>query len=642
MRKEIFVLLFSIIAIIPVVSAGVSIDALFPVYNIGDNFDLIINVNANKDTSDFLSAEIVCSEGSEMVYKSPVNLASGEEKKIDIRFELEPSILGSLIGNCYIRAIYGEQTYNSGSFELTKEVNINVNVSDSFDPGEDIVISGMVNKKNGNPLEGSADFSIEELGIYLTKEIKAGVISGSLTIPKNARTGQYNLKIRTYDNGGSAIYNDGSISRMIKVNQVLTSIDIALNEVKIIPGNELSYTPLLLDQSGEKMSGEMSIRINQPLVKKSREMGNFESGIPQKLMFDKNATKGIWNITGVFNDFSIEKNIEVGELSEILSYMENGFLIIKNIGNVPYTERIAVSISGIKKEIEVSLGIGKSKKYKVNAPDGSYMLSVITGKSSYEIGNTFLTGNAVNVEESGINMGKSAFFAIWGLIFAILAVAAVVLYKKIRKKDYFASSPGEYYKDLGNQARNSEISSGNKQEVSLVLLNIKNWESLNDQSSNAILSINRLSKIAKEKNAKVHTNEGEYTFIFAPSITKDKENTMRSLKFAEDAKQILEEYNGSFAQKIEFGIAVNEGKMIISDSGEKMRFASLGNVVTKAKGLARKAKENILISEEIRNKVAGKIKVEKKNGDLELKGMPNREKHAEFLKKSARDSIDGD
>ena len=60
------------------------------------------------------------------------------------------------------------------------------------------------------------------------------------------------------------------------------------------------------------------------------------------------------------------------------------------------------------------------------------------------------------------------------------------------------------------------------------------------------------------------------------------------------ARQILEKYNKIARGKIDFGISVNSGDMIIRKDGNMMKFMGLGNVINTSKKVKKWADEKHL------------------------------------------------
>ncbi|MFH1290914.1 MAG: hypothetical protein ABIH92_05940, partial [Nanoarchaeota archaeon] len=60
--------------------------------------------------------------------------------------------------------------------------------------------------------------------------------------------------------------------------------------------------------------------------------------------------------------------------------------------------------------------------------------------------------------------------------------------------------------------------------------------------------------------------------------------------------------------KIEFGIGINTGQLIIEEKEGKFKFISLGNTITTAKKISQQSISNILLSDAFHEKTRGKIR----------------------------------
>ena len=100
--------------------------------------------------------------------------------------------------------------------------------------------------------------------------------------------------------------------------------------------------------------------------------------------------------------------------------------------------------------------------------------------------------------------------------------------------------------------------------------------------------------------------------IFTPQITKTFKNADTAVKTAESVMDVLMKYNQTHSFKADVGIGVHSGEIIVDSKG---KFTSLGNTLILAKKLADFSNQEILLSKEIRAKLGGEYKAEKKFQD---------------------------
>ena len=83
MKKSLyFIVLISIIFILPIASAEIFFSQPKALYNIGDEFNFTLTLAPNSDTNGFITVALLCSQGLPRdFYKSPANVKNGEEKE---------------------------------------------------------------------------------------------------------------------------------------------------------------------------------------------------------------------------------------------------------------------------------------------------------------------------------------------------------------------------------------------------------------------------------------------------------------------------------------------------------------------------------------------------------------------------------
>jgi class 3 adenylate cyclase len=136
----------------------------------------------------------------------------------------------------------------------------------------------------------------------------------------------------------------------------------------------------------------------------------------------------------------------------------------------------------------------------------------------------------------------------------------------------------------------------------------------------------------KEKGAKVYVSDDFRIMIFAEKSTGQKDNTMRAVSSAKILRDYLSSHNKTRSVKIDFGIGMNAGDMIIEGRGGKFKFTSLGSTISVTKKLAGMSKGDLLISEGLHGKVVGKVKAKKNPGNYwTITQVSDRAEHEEFV-----------
>ena len=623
--------------LMPAVSASVAVSGANSAYNIGDKLDTTITLIPANNTYDFLTSKLVCGADEVIIYKTPLSANMGEAQNLPISVNLNKVLIGDLNGNCHINALYGAESADSNNFEISAAINVSAQAEKVlFDPNEAIKISGTAVKNNGNPANGFVDVNLWT-GTS-SSSVKDGKFSASLAVPADTPGGSYNLTVHAYERDDiGRITNEGSYVIAVRVNQVLKSIDIALSSPTINPGDDLTYTILAYDQADneikEKDSSVAINHVNESLFAKEV----VKSGNANTFQTRSNYTSGEWIIAAKIDNMSSNKLFNIPAVENVSYNLENSTLIVSNNGNIEYKKTVTIYIGNDKFDKEIELKIGEVKKYTLSAPDGEYYIEVDDGKT-YQLGKVSLTGSAIGISDLDSEAKSNLLIIIWLLVIIVLLILAIYYYKKVYKGPYYGSAPKTSFVrksfartppvDAGNM-----IQSGEKQESSVVTLKIKNMEEIERVPGPATEALSKITFKAKGAKARVYADGAYRTFVFAEALTKEKDNNMKAIKLAKEIERDLNEHNRKFAQKIDFGIGINSGEMIVEAMQGNVKFHSLGNLIIFAKKMAENANREIFVSDILYRKLLGKIKGEKvrEQNYWKVGSIVDRGQHSEFI-----------
>jgi len=201
-KRVIMVALLGILLFIGGASAELLVGQTDSLYSIGDSLDFNITLSSFNGVSEFLIAKLVCGAGEIEIYRSPYSLASGERRIIPLSIKLDSLLLKNLDGICKIEADYGSSREFSPNFQIDGRVNIVFYAESVVNPGDEVKVSGIAKKSNGELLEGFLEISIADLGLSNKDIIKNGEFNSSLLIPKVSRIRHWpkiDFKIRMID-----------------------------------------------------------------------------------------------------------------------------------------------------------------------------------------------------------------------------------------------------------------------------------------------------------------------------------------------------------------------------------------------------------------------------------------------------------
>jgi class 3 adenylate cyclase len=133
----------------------------------------------------------------------------------------------------------------------------------------------------------------------------------------------------------------------------------------------------------------------------------------------------------------------------------------------------------------------------------------------------------------------------------------------------------------------------------------------------------------------LYKSPGYLIALFSSATTKSFGNDMTAIKTAQMINDLFKEHNKKFRDKIDYGMALNLGELIMSkEEGGKVMFTNLGNTVALTKKVADLAKEEVLMSMKMNTRVSSKVKTEKENRQgMDVHDFLNREKDREKAKK---------
>ncbi len=676
MKKRVLKSLLAVLLVISLVSFSSAEILLSPSssgYSIGDDFSLSATVIPNSDTNGFFTADLVCDNSKIEIYRTPLNLNALQETNLTVNATLDKSLVNNIVGNCYIDANFGSDEVKSSSFEISNKIDLNISLSDStVDPGNQFTLSGTATKR-GNNVNGYINITISGIGYYSLSEVSNGTFSQEISIPENLSSGIYAVSSDVYEKDSQGnIANEGTDSSMFIVRQIAKKADVAINAVNLTPPANLSYIPLLYDQAGKEMQSSLIVSVYDPSGSLYVQRTDFE-GQSNLLSVPNNASPGNWVIESSYAGLSSKVPFFVSEVQKASFTLDNQTLIVKNVGNVPYSKTVEITIGSDKEVKSFNLNVGEEQRFKLTAPDGNYDISIKEDETSLPVGSAYLTGNAVAVKSlNSLSSGFSSTLWIWIIVIIVLLAVALYYYRKVRSKSYFGKTPSFSSpikrklipitqssfpsKEVDSQARKTRIetydpeslaasassassslsSNDNKEEVVVIAVKIKNEQKLKDSESSAYNTIEHILQKARLAKAKVYDQGAFKVIILSSRITQktELENYASAVKLANQIDETLREFNKKYAIKIDYGIGANVGQMFVEFVDNKVKFTSFGNTVILAKNAAEKANNELLISQGLHRKVYNIVKGDvTPYGLYKVNSILDRTQHSQFIQR---------
>lgn len=637
------------------------------IYNLGDTVTIPVTITTSPIQERFKMI-LVCGGKQIDIYQNFVNLLPGEDATLEASIILTKKFIGETTGTCKVKCMLGSDYVLTNEFEISDEITIISTTREvEFSPGQSVLIKGDATKKNGNGVEGlinvqigseNSTDSITQLGT-----INEGFFSVDVTFPENMKAGLYLVRLDAYEKDLEGLKtNTGFTNYNIRVKQVPTSLEIFLEQTEIEPGTSLKAKAVLHDQTGESMQSTAIVTIKKE-TNEIEEQSEKTTDEYFEFPIQNNEPPSNWTIVAVSNKLSTEINFIIKEKKEVEVNMINETILITNIGNVFYNDIVLIKIGDESIPLNVSLDIEETQEYRLTAPDGEYEIEVISDGESKLRDSVTLTGKAINAKEIKKGVKRIAAHPIvWIFVILILGFVAFLIYKKGHKKSFLGRfhfkkklKTPKVNKAWENRAvpikKNSLLKTKNKAELSLsikgskqtasvICIKIKNLKDIQSKQGNAEETLQKIVNISEEKKAVIYENQEDLFIILAPEKTKTFKNERTALDIAQQIKKILSHHNKLFKQKIEFGISLNNGTMIIKQEEGILKFMSMGTLITNAKKVASISDQEILLCEEIKEKFGNEIKSEEheegKTKYYVIKEIKNKEDHSKFLRNFIR------
>ncbi len=605
-------------------------------YNLGEVIKTPVKIVTSEGVDDFFSMRLICNGIETEINKQYVYLLPGDEQSINAAIPLRTDFIGRTTGTCVIKAFLGSNFILTNEFTISDLILIEYELSkESFNPSERVVIEGTAVKENGENVQGFVNLELIMEGgesIQTSNTVKNGYFFLNLSLPKDAKAGQYLAKLDVYETEGTGNRsNTGLANFNLGVNQVPTSLEILFDKKPAVPGEDLKVKAILHDQTGEKIESEAIITIeddNDKILEQTEVKTDEYLSYP----IEYNQAPGEWTVYAVSNKIEIEESFNISKKETVEVDLINRTVIITNKGNVPYNKTALIKIGNETINLDIYLEVDEETKYYLSAPEGEYEIEIRAGEEKLKQ-TIALTGNAIRVEEIGHGLlSKIMGPVVWVFIIGVLGFMVYLLHKKGYKKTFvgYVSKAKEKIKEKTgaiSEAKDSvslispknpaELSlsiKGEKQDVSLICLKIKNEKQLlrNEVAKDAL---NKIVHLAEEKKAVTYENQNNIFFIWVPLKTKTFKNAKTAVETAQEIHDALNEYNKLAKDKINFGMSLNYGTVVAKQEKDSLKFMSMGTLITTAKKIAGLSDSEIYLSEKINEKIMTQVKTTKHEKD---------------------------
>lgn len=653
-------ILLAVFLVIPTISAEIIFNSQpNAVYNLGDVVSVPITLKATSDMQGSFNIDLLCDGSQTNFYKSPTTISLGQEKNFDASLILTRGIIGNLQGACKLKAYFDSEYALTNEFKISNTLNINATFSKlQVNPGNNVTVKGKVIREDGNPANGILNFTIvtgNSTSLTQLGTINSGSFSVSLKMPKSMKAGPYLAEISaTEKDGNGNVTNHGLVDQNIQVNQVPTSLEIIFDNSSIEPGTNARVKAILHDQTGDKVDSLVFLTVKD---ENNKIMDQQEVSTDEFLEYPiaYNEPPGTWKVAALSNKLTSEAVFSILPKESVDIQVINQTIIATNKGNVPYNKTAVIKIGNETLNVPIYLDIDQSQKYLLSAPDGKYKVQISVGENNSLSRDLSLTGNSINVKKSG--SGVTGFFSnslLWVFVIFILGFVLFIVFKKGYQKAFIGYvRSGRKHKhpsaDMTPKTQSrliptrhiAELSlsiKGEKQDVSVAALKIKNIKDIQKNNEGTMETLKKIADLSDSAKAVVYENQDTVFFIFAPAVTRTFKNEMPALELAMKIKEALSHHNKLFKQRINFGVSLNYGSIVAKREGgqETLKFMSMGTLVTSSKKLASLAENDILLGEKIYDRMRSEVKATKHTHQgmtvFSVNEIRHTEDHNKFLK----------
>ncbi|MEA3413988.1 MAG: hypothetical protein U9Q99_00475 [Nanoarchaeota archaeon] len=614
-------------------------------YNLKDKIDISLKIIPETVFDDLLKVNLKCGNIETEIYKKYLYLEN--QSIIKIIIPLLKKFIGESMGECEITSTYGSNTQSlSEKFKISNLININIeNYSNSFDPGQKIIFQGSALRENGKSVNGTIEITSEFREKKIDR-VNNGHFSSEILIPEGTKAGNKKIEFYIYEtNQNGEVINKGESKILINIRQVPTNVEVILSKKEIIPEEGIGMELILHDQTGEKMDSSIKIVIKNQLgeiIEKYKK----HTGINFNYIVQPKERPGYWTITASTESVRNTVEFEILASPKVNIEIINRTVIFTNIGNVPYNNTVDILIGEDLVSLPIYLELEGTEKYNLYAPKGEYIV-----KAGDIERTVFLTGRSIDVKKdsSKINRAYNPFL-IWIFLILILGFVAVIVFKRYYKKPFFGKKKE---KSVVKEIKTKKVSinhlivphtkadlalsiTGSKQNACVGCVYIKNFKEIQSGEGNVKETFAKIVEVIEAEKGLVYHNKESLFYIFAPVRTKTFNNEILGVKVSDKIKKILKEHNKKFKVIINFGVSLNYGTIVTKAEHGHYKFMSMGTLMTAAKKLAHNAKEEIYITEKVKERLGKEIKTEFKDlGSMtahRIKEIAEKVEHSTFLK----------
>ena len=356
------------------------------------------------------------------------------------------------------------QSITSGKFTVTDELTVFFGVNqNSFNLGEALEVSGTILNTRGEPVEGTADISIDEKDSGAVKvdtvTIENGYLSYTYPFEKTDPSGTYSVEISIRDtdgNVGEAKTAGLKVSGELEMTCELQDTSIAPEELTSLIGTLKNiHGTVLEDVPVYALVTDPLAETTLSYTTRTDANGNFafdfsvpSMATPGEYEIEVTANDSAGNVGQCTRAFEIgsEKAVSVKLSTDNTWYYTgdtmNITLTTENTGNLDLVGSLKVYVDGTDlvetKGFDIQVGKKSTTQasWKVSGTAGNHTINVVTEVAGSKIDESMPKSFSIVERPTPPKAFKLGWKGI-ALILVILAILAVLYFKKKDIKDFF-------------------------------------------------------------------------------------------------------------------------------------------------------------------------------------------------------------
>lgn len=651
MRKLVFLFLIAAIFLSMPVNAEIFISQPQEVYSLNDLFSVNVSLKESSSISGLLQVSIVCPAKTVVFYADgSIKLAVNKVQDFFASWKIS-----GVSGQCHVKAEFESEIKESGEFLVTSRIDASLELNKQYlEPDEILIIKGKATKANSIPVEGFAEITVSDIVKSQYVNVEQGSFNAQIKLPSNIPAKEYMLQAIIFEkNERGDTTNNGAAEIKFNVIPVPSKLDLSISDEKFLPGKTVALKTSLYDQSLQVIKENISVRIKDSEGRNAidRLVG---SGENFEYKLEQNAIPGEWQIESSILDFKAKRTVYVESYEAADISLEGDKIIARNIGNVQYAKPLEVRFvdaDGIEqtKIQDIKIDVGKDIALKLSAPDGVYNIEVADRRFT-SVPLTGAVAASVRIEKNPGILAQYPAISI-PLFFLFLLLLVLFLHRATREtirvgsnipvqvekpviktakpaqKPIISAKPGDIKQvkpgeditiipQLTRPVKTAEtalVLQGQKQNASVLYFKTKNIPEL--QGKISALALESLKNFAERTvinsvenhNGAVHRlSDTEILAIFAP-MQRNFRHEIAAVKAAAKIGAELKEHNRKFKARLDFGIGVNSGELILSFK-RVLQYTSIGKTIVIARKLAERASQEAIISKDIYSRVMSEVK----------------------------------